>query len=267
MAKKLRKVKVVLKKIFLFLGMMCVASYAKASGMEQKMDVRIGVFDAATVVFKYNETNKRYDISALVQTENLFNALYPFKAEYLGKGRVNGGVVVPELYQTKSRSRNHIRTKKIFYDAQGVAYKRISTKDKKESSQLIENVPPSANAADLQTIFAELIWQFKQKKSCQLMREVYDGKKHFRVVVKDDGSETRYFDFSKRKEKAYKCSLYIENLKDNNDNVLWEVSADKPIFLWIGQDKKTEMPYVLEIKIDSTPLGALKVIPESLDID
>lgn len=256
-----------LKKIFLFLGVMCVASYARAAGITQKMDVRIGVFDAATVVFKYNEPHNRYDISALVQTENLFDTLYPFKAEYTSKGRVNGGDVVPELYQTKSRSRSHIRTKKIFYDARGVAYKRISTKDKKESIRLIENVPPSADAADLQTVFAELIWQFKQKKSCQLTREVYDGKKHFRVVVKDDGAETRYFDFSKRQENAYKCSLYIENLKDNNDNVLWEVSADKPIFLWIGQDKKTEMPYVLEIKIDSTPLGALKVTPKSLDID
>ena len=57
------------------------------------------------------------------------------------------------------------------------------------------------------------------------------------------------------------CTIYVENLADNNDNILWEVSADKPIKMWVKKDDKTQMPYILEIGIDSTPLGALKVVP------
>lgn len=55
-------------------------------------------------------------------------------------------------------------------------------------------------------------------------------------------------------------------MKDNNDNILWDVSAEKPIWLWIGVDAAADLPYVLEIRIDSTPLGALKVTPKTLEI-
>ena len=58
----------------------------------------------------------------------------------------------------------------------------------------------------------------------------------------------------------------MKNLKENNDNILWDVSADKPINLWLGVDKTTGLPLIYEIKIDSTPLGELKVMPSNLDV-
>lgn len=98
-----------------------------------------------------------------------------------------------------------------------------------------------------------------------MTREVYDGKKHYKVIVRDEGTENRYFDLLKRTGNSYKCSIYIENLKNNNDNILWDVSAEKPIYLWIGADVGTKLPFVLEIRIDSTPLGALKVTPRTVE--
>ena len=218
---------------------------AEAAGFAQEMQVQIGVFDAAEVKLDYEQKEGKYDISAEVRTANLFDA---------------------ELYQTYTKSRNHIRTKKIFYDAAGKAYKRISTKDKKQNTVAITGVPQSADAADLQTVFAGLIGSFRRTKSCATVREVYDGKKHYRVIARDEGTESRYFELPGRTENAYKCSIYIENLKDNNDNILWDVSAEKPIWLWIGVDAAADLPYVLEIRIDSTPLGALKVTPKTLEI-
>lgn len=118
----------------------------------------------------------------------------------------------------------------------------------------------------MQTVFAGLIGSFCRTKSCATVREVYDGKKHYRVIARDEGTESRYFELPGRTENAYKCSIYIENLKDNNDNILWDVSAEKPIWLWIGVDAAADLPYVREIRIDSTPLGALKVTPKTLEI-
>ena len=40
---------------------------------------------------------------------------------------------------------------------------------------------------------------------------------------------------------------------------------ETPINFWLGINKMTNLPYVLEIKIDSTPLGALQVTPSNLD--
>lgn len=241
------------------------ALQAEAVQLRQEMDARIGIFDAATALLEYEEKGGRYVIGAEVKTANLFDSFYPFTARYASTGRTKSHFL-PELYQTFTQSNSHIRTKKIFYDAAGKAYKRISTKDEKQNTVLIDNVPKNANAADLQTVFAELIGQFRKSGSCMLTREIYDGKKHYRVIVKDLGREKYYAEYLKRTENAAVCSVYIQNLKDNNDNILWDISAEKPINLYIGTDTATKMPYVLEISIDSTPLGALKVTPKSLKI-
>ena len=261
-----------MKKIFLFVSVLgCLFSNAYASGFQQNMNVSIGVFDAATILLDYKASSSDYQISAEVKTANFFNTLYPFVGKYSSEGKVlttnkNVSDVLPQIYQTYTKSRNHVRTKKIFYNDKGFAYQRVSTKDEKKNIVPINDVPSSADAADLQTIFAELIGNFGKTRSCQLEREVFDGKKHYKVITQNEGTENRYFDLLKKTENSYKCSMYIENLKDNNDNILWEVSAEKPIYFWIGIDKMSNLPYVLEIRIDSTPLGALKVIPTSLNI-
>ncbi len=252
-----------LRGLFLFL-LFFAAGNAYASGFRQEMDVSIGVFDAASVTLNYEENKNGYDIAADVATANLFDTLYPFKGKYRSVGKKLKNGVLPQLYQADMQSRSHKRLKKILYDKSGRAYKRVSAKDGRQNEKAITNISKSADAADLQAVFAEVIMNFQKKQSCALQREIYDGKKHYLAIAADKGSESRYFDFTGKAEPAYKCAFYIKNLKENNDNILWDVSADKPINIWIGQDKKTKMPFLLEIGIDSTPLGALKVVPRTL---
>lgn len=256
-----------IKKILLcgFMALFWIGS-AEAVSLMQKMDVQIGIFDAATVSLSYQKQNQDFKIGAEVQTINFFDTLYPFIGKYESFGVVKANRVIPEIYKTSTLSRHHVRTKAIFYDNRGQAYQRISTKDDKVSERPIDNVPSTANAADLQSVFADLIEQFRTKTSCELVREVYDGKKHYKIIVKNDGAEKRTFAWRKKEETAHRCLVHIENLANNNDNILWEVSADKPIKLWIGRDERTKMPFVLQIVIDSTPLGMLQVTPTTLEI-
>lgn len=236
-----------------------------ALGFSQKMNVEIGVFDAAEITLDYEEKDGRYDIKATVKTANLFDTLYPFSGWYQSIGKVlENGELQPEEYITANKTRSHVRRKNVYYDNKGKAYKSVSAKDEREKIYKLDNVPPTADAADLQTVFAELIKNFAMKKRCALVREVFDRKKHYKVIIKDGGQER--FDLGEQTENAYKCSIFIENLKDNNDNILWEVSADKPINVWVGYDEKAKMPYLLQIKIDSTPLGELKVTPKTLEL-
>lgn len=234
--------------------------------LEQKMNVHIGIFDAAEVVLKYRDTGKNFYVSADVKTANLFNSLYPFSATYESEGYRLKNRVIPVVYRTRSQSRNHIRHKKIFYDKRGLAYKRISSKDNISNEVLITNVSKTADSGDLQSVLAELIQNFATFNSCRLIREIDDGKKHYRFIAKNEKVSSGYFDLRKKKEKAHLCSIYVENLKNNNDNILWDVSADKPIKLWIAKDEATGVPFVLEIKIDTTPLGELIVSPVTLDV-
>lgn len=251
--------------LFLFLMLFCIKN-AFAVEILQKMDVKIGVFDAAQVDFWYkNESDNKFLIKTNVNTANFFASVYPFIGKYSSYGIFVDEGVRAKLYENQTESRNHVRTKKILYDENGVAYLRISTKDDYKREFPIMNVPDTANVADLQTIFAELINDFAKNRVCNLVREVYDGKKHYKVVVEDKGIENRYFDWQKATIPAYKCSMYIQNLKENNDNILWDVTSETPINFWLGINKMTNLPYVLEIKIDSTPLGALQVTPSNLD--
>jgi len=232
-----------------------------AASVMQQMDVHIGVFDAAHITFNYYNDKDSYAIDAEIQTTNLFNTLYPFSATYESKGLLIKNKIKPEIYQTQSKTRNHVRGKKIFYNDKGIAYKKTTYKDKKNREAEIVGVSKTADAGDMQTVFAILIQQFAAENNCSLIREVDDGKKHYKVHVTDNGIQKRYFEALLKEEKAHLCTIYIENLADNNDNILWEVSADKPIKLWVMKNEETMMPFILEIGIDSTPLGALKVIP------
>jgi hypothetical protein len=63
--------------------------------------------------------------------------LYPFWAKYEARGSLKKNDVVPLFYLTKTKTRNHQREKKIFYDKNGVAYKRVSKKDDKESHKFV----------------------------------------------------------------------------------------------------------------------------------
>ncbi len=263
----LRKVKVLAKKIFLSILFLCFWNVnTHAVEMTEEFDVAIGVFDAATVRFVYNEKQGNFDIVSEVETANLFQKLYRFLGQYRSVGRFEKNKTLPLKYETFTETSRHLRQKQILYDALGKAYKRISTKDDATHETAIENVPQTADSADLQTVFAELVHQFQKTGSCALKREIYDGKKHYRVVSENKSKARRYSFYTQAMEDMQQCGIFIENLKDNNDNILWDVSADKPIVLWVMHEKSTNLPIIDEITIDSTPLGALKVTPKKMTL-
>lgn len=256
-----------MKKLFLFLLFaLSESTDCFALSLKQQMDVQIGIFDAAKVTLNYKEEENTFDIQAKISTANFFDTLYPFLAHYKSYGKL-GDKFLPVLYETRAQSRNHVRTKKVFYDKTGLAYKRISSKDEEVKERAIAKDFPNADAADLQTVFAELIHLYRQTGQCQLVREVYDGKKHYKAIVEDKGIDKRFFNVSGKEESTRLCAVYIENLQDNNDNILWDVTSDRPIKMWVGEDQQTKIPFIVEIVIDSTPLGALKVTPKSVDIN
>lgn len=251
-------------RILLFFVSFLVVLKANASDLSQHFNVEVGVFDAAEVKINFNDFDDKFVILTEVETANFFGKLYPFKAKYEARAvsdyKTN---FIPIIYMTETKTNNHIRTKKIFYNEKGKAYKRVSSKDDRITQKDIKNVPESADSGDLQSVFIELIKNFEKFRSCEMEREIYDGKKHYKVIIENKGVENRWFDFLKKNENAYKCSVYIKNLKKNNDNILWDVSAEKPINMWFGVDKNSKMPKIYEIKIDKTMVGDIVVYPSN----
>ena len=53
--------------------------------------------------------------------------------------------------------------------------------------------------------------------------------------------------------------MYIQSLdKEDDGDLLWNTTADRPIYFWVLQDGESKLPFLAKIEITSTPLGRLK---------
>ena len=97
--------------------------------------------------------------------------------------------------------------------------------------------------------------------------EVFDGKRRFDVIFEDQGREnlSKAEDFPFEGEAA-KCSMYIDKLNSDGDDLLWQLSSDKPIYFWIMKDSASGLPFIAQIKIDDTPLGRLDVKTQKITV-
>ena len=79
-----------MKKTTLFIlviGLIKISS-AAAFEVQHHFDVSIGPFDAANAQFAYTLNPVTYGVNSRVQTNGVFNTLYPFKANYATTGKI-----------------------------------------------------------------------------------------------------------------------------------------------------------------------------------
>lgn len=250
-----------------FLSMFLWNTPAQAFSVKHDFFVTVGVFDASRTEFSYTLTPSNYQITSTVKTNGLFNTLYPFIAEYRTSGNIIGGKMVATDYNYTSKSRFNTRGKKVFFDKNGEPSYRISSKNGKEKKHPFDKSPTPADTFDLQTVLAKLTKQYNELGFCHARFAVYDGKRRFDVVANDQGadilSENEHSSYS---GKASKCSIHIDKLLSEEDDTLWEFSANKPIYFWIVKDDKTKHAFIARIQIKETPLGELNAYAEKITI-
>ncbi len=253
------------KKI-LFLLFLC--NTAQASGIKHDFIVHIGPFDASRTSFEYTLDKEHYRAQSVVQTNGFFDVVYPFSAHYLTSGKINpDGELQTEVYKYASQTRTNRRTKELIYNDEGVPVYRLSSKNDKSKKVEITQDPKNDGTTDLQTVFAEMAKQYNEVRFCDSRMEVFDGKRRFAVIFKDEGDEpinaNEYSPFSGT---AHKCSLYIDKLDNTGDDLLWQITSDRPIYFWILEDKQSKLPFISRIHIDSTPLGELNVYAQNITV-
>ncbi len=257
-----------MKKIYIFCYFFCfLATIAQAATVSHEIEVTIGAFNACNCNFSYALSPSNYQVSSSVQTAGFFNTLYPFKAEYSTTGKIKNDKLETSSYRYKSQSRFNKRSKELIYDDLGNPIYRISTKNEKEKKVKLEDTPNNKDTTDMQTVFAELIKQYNQLKFCDSRMEVFDGKRRFDVIFKDEGKEELNIKTaSPFNGLATKCSMYIDKLNSDDDDLLWQLSSERPVYIWIMEDKQTQKPFVARILIQNTPLGRLEAITTQINI-
>lgn len=257
-----------MKKTYLLLSfLLALSSNAHAFSVEHDFTVFIGPFNASKTNFEYALSPAAYSVKSTVKTFGVFDTLYPFEANYATNGKIKNQDLETQSYKYKSKSRFNRRSKELIYNDQGIPVYRLSSKNGREKKVDIAQNAHNQDTTDLQTVFAELARQYNQVKFCDSRMEVFDGKRRFDVIFKDEGKEElkadKNFPFQGT---AAKCSMYIDSLGSKGDDLLWDVTSDAPIYFWILEDEQYKLPFIAKIEIESTPLGKLRVYTNNIKI-
>lgn len=255
-----------MKKIALFLLFTLFWNVpAQAASIKHDFTVILGPFDASRTSFTYSLTPDSYQIESTVRTAGVFDSLYPFRADYMTSGNINNGRLQTQRYYYRSKSRFNRRSKELVYNDKGLPVYRISSKNDKAKKVAIETSAEHEGTTDLQTVFAELSKQYNEVKFCDSRMQVFDGKRRFDVIFKDEGQEELTANqYSPLSGLASKCSMYIDKLNSQDDDLLWELTSERPIYFWILEQQG--FPYIARIMIENTPLGRLDVYATQITI-
>ena len=88
--------------------------------------------------------------------------------------------------------------------------------------------------------------------------------KTYKISVKDEGKTTLNDKDVNYKGEALQCSIFIKRTNAEDDDLLFNSTAERPVYVWIGYKQK--MPFVAKIEIDSTPLGRLKAYTTEVNV-
>lgn len=243
------------------------AQPADALSVKHRFEVSIGPFDASAVDFEYRLDKENYAVYSDIYTRGMFDTLYPFAAHYATTGQNDAGKMRTQTYSYRSKSRFSRRTKEVTYSSKGVPLQIISSKNGREKVKKVKAAPDAADTTDLQTVVAAVVRQYNAAKTCAAVFKVFDGKRRFDVIFKDLGGDnlpkagnSPYYG------SAVKCSMYIDKLKEEGDDLLWKMTSESPVYIWIMEDAAGRAPFIARIKIENTPLGEMNVYTTKIEV-
>lgn len=235
-------------------------SKANAFTLEHEFDVFVGNFNASRTKFVYSLSENTYEIASDVKTYGAFDTLYPFRARYSTSGNIDKGVFKTKSYKYNAKSRFNKRTKELVYDSDGKPLYNMTSKNDKSKKRAVNENIETEGTTDLQTVFAELVRQYNDKRTCDIRMEVFDGKRRFDVIFKDAGvEEVKANKYSEFEGVARKCEMYIDSLGNKGEDMLWELSSDRPVIFWIMEYGEKKRPFVARAEIAKTGYGRLLV--------
>lgn len=250
--------------IYLFILFLMLPSTIFGAEVQHHLNVEIGPFNAAKLEMSYALEKQNYSFVSKVSTAGMFNKLYQFSARYTTHGAITHRKTITKQYKYESVTSAHNRTKELIFNQKGIPQYRLSSKNNKPKKVNIQLPTTPFDASDLQTIFAQLALQFKQNHFCAMEKTVFDGKDLSRIVITDSGKTLLSDPQLLYSGQAWKCSFFIEQLNAEDTDMLTNTTANRSVNFWLMEDKKTKLPYLAKIEIDSTPLGKLKAYTTSV---
>lgn len=176
-----------------------------------KYNVYAGGFEALNASLVMDLDKHAYDMKLQASTEGFIGSLFPWQASYDTSGHADKGKLIPSVYTERSTWRGAEKVTEMDYGPNGKVLKATTQDGKKTTVDRDVNQMLSANTLDILTGTLVMLQTAKNTNKCQGSFPMFDGKRRFNVVLKDDGTEmlqaSRYSTFS---GEALRCTLEVQ---------------------------------------------------------
>lgn len=174
-------------------------------------NVYAGGFKALNASLVMDLDKRAYDLRLQAATEGLIGTLFPWNASYNTSGHAEKGLLIPTVYTERSTWRGSEKVTEMDYSPDGKILKSTTQDGNKTTVQRDINQVLTDNTLDLLTGTLVMLQSAKNTDKCMGKFPVFDGKRRFNIVLRDDGTETlapsRY---SKFEGQAMRCTLTVE---------------------------------------------------------
>ncbi len=231
----------------------------KKQAIHLRYSVYASGFEALHATLTMNLGAKAYRVKVRAKTQGLIGALFPWRGSYITVGHADHGRLVPAVYTARSTWRKTEETTQMKYAWNGRLLKSTTRDGKKITVRHDFKPALTRHALDMLTGVLAMLQNAGKIHACAGIFPVFDGKRRFDIVLKDDGREmlepSRYSGY---KGMALRCTLTVRPVAG--------FSKEDQKRGWLAVQSHTEARHMLPTLWLGRLKGSGAVVPVKMEI-
>lgn len=224
-------------------------------------DVYAGGMRALQASLAMNLSQENYEVELDAKTQGFIGKLFPWAGHYATLGSSEDGDLTPKEYKSTSVWKKDAKQTRLEYKNGAFKAKHVTKNGKKTTQTEIKDTL-TKDTVDMLTGAIQLLQKTHDNHGCSGSVPVFDGKRRFNLVFKDQGTDTiRKSKYSVFHGKAIKCIIEVEpvlGFKEKDKKRGWMAVQNhtkerkKMPTIWLAslQDDGPFVPVRMEISSD-----------------
>ena len=239
------------------------AGAASESDLDLRYDVYYSVLRVLRIESRWRIEQDAYDVQSTMESVGLVGALFPWSYRSEVQGRIEGGRLAPDRFQSRSEFHGKIQQVELRYEGADPVVGKLEafTDDVLGKGYRRDDVPPELRTGTIDplTEITALAHDLAHGEGCAGTRHVFDGVRRYDTVYEDLGEQT----LKPSRRDAYHgparvCRSHIRPIagfwksKDQRDEALTQVTA------WLMPVRPGLSPVPVRLEV-AGPRGDLEI--------
>ncbi len=230
---------------------------------KRKLDLHYSVyaggFEALHATLVMNLDKRAYGLKVKAETQGLIGDLFPWQASYITTGHTQHGMLVPSVYTARNTWRKNEKITEMDYGPNGRILKSTTQDGDKTTVKRDFKATLTRHTLDMLTGVLAMLQSVKNTDSCAGAFPVFDGKRRFNIVLKNDGEEMlKSSSYSDYRGMALRCTLTVQPVAG--------FSKEDQKRGWLAVQHHTEAHHMLPTLWLGRLKGTGQVVPVKMEI-